>query len=87
MTSPRATAPALGAAPALHLPPQQRHWLSSGLEVIVVAQRDLPVVDVRFFARGGASAHGPASGGLERAKPRRGSPPGSIPHSKTTVRF
>jgi zinc protease len=64
MTSPRATAPALGAAPALHLPPQQRHWLSNGLEVIVVEQRVLPVLDVRFFARGGAAAHGPDRGGL-----------------------
>lgn len=64
MTHPRAAAPPLGAPPELHLPPQHRHRLRNGLEVIIVPRRELPVVDVRFFARGGASAHEPQQAGL-----------------------
>jgi len=59
----RAIAPTLGEPPALHLPPQQRCRLANGLDVIIVERHDLPVVDVRFCARGGAAAHDAAAAG------------------------
>lgn len=64
MINVRTVAPTLGPPPELRLPPRQRFRLRNGLEVILVEQRELPVVDARFFARGGAAAHGADEAGL-----------------------
>lgn len=59
----RGVPPEVGPAPALELPPIQRHRLSNGLEVLVVEQHDLPVVDLQLVIRTGAGADAPAEAG------------------------
>ena len=52
----RSVPPQPGAAPAVPIPPVQRHRLSNGLEVLIVEQPELPVVDVELVVRAGAGA-------------------------------
>jgi len=59
----RTVPPSLGAPPTLELPPIHRHRLSNGLAVLIVEQRDLPVVDLQLVVRAGAAADSPAQAG------------------------
>lgn len=61
--SARAHPPVLPPPPTTQLPPVARHVLGNGLEVLVVARRELPVIDVRLVVRGGAYADEPARAG------------------------
>ena len=55
--------PRPGPAKELHLPPIHRHTLANGLRVLIVEQRDLPIVDVHMFLRTGAIVDAPAAAG------------------------
>ncbi|MBR9989654.1 MAG: insulinase family protein [Gemmatimonadetes bacterium] len=61
--SPRAHQPAVGPPPVTTLPPIVVHRLGNGLDVCIVERHDLPVVDVRFIVRGGASEDPPEHAG------------------------
>ncbi len=59
----RTIPPSVGPAPALGLPPVQRHRLPNGLDVLLVERHDLPVVDLRLVVRAGAAADAPERAG------------------------
>lgn len=59
----RTRAPLAGPAPAVPAPAVERRTLSNGLPLLVVAKRDLPVVDVALITRSGAHADEPAVAG------------------------
>lgn len=61
--SPRSRPPTLAQPKPPSLPPVTRHTLANGLEVYLVPRAGLPVVDVRFFVRGGAAGDDPPHAG------------------------
>jgi zinc protease len=59
----RAVRPALREPATPRLPPVQHHRLANGLEIIIVEQRDLPVVNVQLVTRVGGTHDGAALAG------------------------
>ena len=57
------TPPTPGPAPELSLPDPVRRTLANGLQVILVEQRELPVVDIRLVVRAGAAADAASEAG------------------------
>ena len=52
----RSKPPAAGTAPALKLPPTQKHALSNGLAVWIVEMPKVPVVQINLIVRAGAAS-------------------------------
>jgi zinc protease len=63
MSTARSRVPVLAEPPALRLPPPTHHRLANGIEVLFVARRELPVVDVQFVVRAGAASDDAAHAG------------------------
>ncbi|MDP2957308.1 MAG: insulinase family protein, partial [Longimicrobiales bacterium] len=60
----RAQVPAVGAPEPLELPEIQDYTLESGMRVVLVERRALPLVSLELQLRGGAAAHAASRAGL-----------------------